>query len=391
MKTSRLVSVLALLACGLTSLRADELFQMAPKGVEPRWASPENPRGEKGGGATTLDGRKGRPSVPLKAGDSLVLAEASGTSGTIRRIWITIEKRSPQMLRSLRIDCYWDGAKKPAVSAPLGDFFGVGLGRMAAFQSALFSDPEGRSFNCFVPMPFRTGMKIVLANESSVDLAMVFYDVDYTVGDRHGDDALYFHAWFNRENPTQLRRDYTILPKVAGRGRFLGANIGVIADRQYHGCWWGEGEVKVYLDGDTTNPTLCGTGSEDYTGSAWGLGTFAHAYAGCTIADAATQSYAFYRFHVPDPIYFRSGARVTIQQIGCWDPKSIPVFRDSGRTVPSISGGGVNWNDPKLPPYGLFERQDDVSSCAYFYLDRADDDLPPLPPVAERTRGLAAE
>ncbi|HEY4300410.1 MAG TPA: glycoside hydrolase family 172 protein, partial [Candidatus Didemnitutus sp.] len=307
-------------------------------------------------------------------------------------IWLTIEQRTPQTLRGLRIDAYWDGAKKPAVSAPLGDFFGVGLGRMAAFQSALFTDPEGRSFNCLVPMPFRTGMRIVLTNESGVDLAMVFYDVDYTVGDAHGDDALYFHAWFNRENPTEPKRDYTILPKVAGRGRFLGANLGVIADRRYFGSWWGEGEVKVYLDGDEANPTLCGTGSEDYTGSAWGLGTFAHAYAGCTVADDAGASYCFYRFHVPDPVFFRTAAHVTIQQIGCWDPKSAAAFRAAGRVVPSTDGGRpVDWSDPKLARYGLFERQDDVSSCAYFYLDRPDDDLPPLPPVAERTRGLAKE
>ncbi|HVU22901.1 MAG TPA: glycoside hydrolase family 172 protein [Opitutus sp.] len=390
MKLPGLLTIAAALFATEIQLHAQDLYRMDPT-IQPRWASPENPKGLKGAAATTLDGRKGRPSVPLKAGAALVLAEASGTSGTIRRIWITIEKRSPQMLRAMRIDCYWDGAKKPAVSAPLGDFFGVGLGRMAAFQSALFSDPEGRSFNCFVPMPFRTGMKIVLTNESGTDLDMVFYDVDYTIGDRHGDDALYFHAWFNREDPTALRHDYAILAKVTGRGRFLGANVGVIADRQYHGCWWGEGEVKVYLDGDTANPTLSGTGSEDYVGSAWGLGTFAHAYAGCTVADGATQSYAFYRYHVPDPIYFRSDVHVTIQQIGCWDPKSIPVFRDAGRAVPAIAGGNVDWNDPKLPPYGLFERQDDVSSCAYFYLDRPDDDLPPLPPVAVRTRGLAAE
>ncbi len=234
-------------------------------------------------------------------------------------------------------------------------------------------------------------MKIVLTNESGVDLSMVFYDVDYTIGDRHGDDALYFHAWFNRENPTQLRRDYAILPQVKGRGRFLGANIGVIADGQYFGSWWGEGEVKVYLDGDTTNPTLCGTGSEDYVGSAWGLGTFSHPYAGCTIADDNPQSFAFYRFHVPDPIYFHADVRVTLQQIGCWDPKTAFQFRAAESALTAIAGGPVNWSDPQLPPYGLYERHDDVSSCAYFYLDRPDDDLPPLLPVAERTGGLGRD
>lgn len=141
---------------------------VVPDGVETRWASPENPKGEKGKAGQANAGRKGRPCLPLKPRERVVLAEARRTSGTVRRIWMTIGDRSPRMLRGLRLDCYWDGAKRPAVSAPLGDFFGTGLGRMAKFQSALFTSPEGRSFNSFVPMPFRTGMKIVLTNESGV-------------------------------------------------------------------------------------------------------------------------------------------------------------------------------------------------------------------------------
>ncbi len=370
-------------------LPAEDLFRMVP-GVEARWASAENPQGQKGAGGMTQAGRKGRPSVSLKSGATQVLAEAGGTSGTIRRIWLTINQRTPQTLRELRIEFYWDGAKRPAISVPLGDFFGVGLGQTAAFQSALFSNPEGRSFNCAVPMPFRTGMKVLLVNESNVDIDMLFYEVDYTIGDRHGDDVLYFHAWFNRESPTHLRQDYTILPKVSGRGRFLGVNIGVIADqKQFFQSWWGEGEVKVYLDGDTANPTLCGTGSEDYTGSGWGLGTFSHLCQGCTYANPDRQSFCFYRYHVPDPIFYHSNLRVTLQQIGCWDPKSILNFRAAGKSLCSIEPDKiVNWEDPKLAPYGLFERQDDVSSCAYFYLDRPDNDLPDLMPAPERSRGL---
>jgi hypothetical protein len=358
--------------------------------VEPRWASAENPQGKKGAGGTAFEGRKGSPSVAFKSGATQVLAEANDTSGMIRRIWITISDRSPQTLREIRIEFYWDGAKKPAISAPLGDFFGVGLGQMAPFQAALFSSPEGKSFNCSVPMPFRTGMKVQLINESKVDISMLFYDVDYTIGDRHGDDVLYFHAWFNRENPTQLRKDYTILPKVSGRGRFLGVNIGVIADKkQFFQSWWGEGEVKVYLDGDTTNPTLCGTGSEDYPGAAWGLGLYSHLYQGCPYLNDAKMSFCFYRYHVPDPIYYHSDIRVTIQQIGCWDAKSIFAFRAAKSSNLSIEPNKmVNWEDPQITQYGLFERQDDVSSCAYFYLDRPDNDLPALMPAKERSLGL---
>jgi len=386
-----LFTVPVLLLCHET--RAEDLFRSAPPGLETRWASAENPQGKKGEGGLTQAGRKGRPCFSLKSGATQVLAEASGTSGMIRRIWITINKRAPRTLREMRIEFYWDGAKKPAISAPLGDFFGMGIGQMAAFQSALFSDPEGRSFNCSVPMPFRTGMKVLLINESNVDLDMVFYDIDYTIGDRHDAGVLYFHAWFNRENPTQLRKDYTILPRLSGNGRFLGVNIGVIADqRQFFQSWWGEGEIKVYLDGDAANPTLCGTGSEDYAGSAWGLGTFSHLYQGCPYANPDKLSYCFYRYHVPDPIYFHSDIRVTLQQIGCWDPKSVFAFRAAGSALRSIeSDKVVNLGDPKLAPYGLFERQDDVSSCAYFYLDRPDNDLPALMPAEERSRGLTGE
>ena len=188
--------------------------------------------------------------MPLKAGEALTLAEVKGSSGTVRRIWATINDRGPRMLRGLRIDMYWDGASKPAVSAPFGDFFGLGLGQMTTWQSAVMSSPEGRSFTCYIPMPFRTGMKIVVTDESGTDLRALFYDVDYTVGDRHGPNVSYFHAVFRRENPTTIERDYEILPKVSGQGRFLGVNIGVIASRElYFKTWWGEGEVKVYLCG----------------------------------------------------------------------------------------------------------------------------------------------
>src|SRR5664280_503512 len=174
MKTPSILAFVSLLPGLLPVAGAQPLYQMSTNS-EARWASAENPGGEKGGGATTNSGRKGRPCIPLKAGESSVLAEVKGASGMIRRIWLTINERTPQTLRGIRLDIYWDGCARPAASAPLGDFFGVGLGRMAKFESALFADPEGRSFNCFVPMPFRTGMKVVLTNESAVDIEMVFY------------------------------------------------------------------------------------------------------------------------------------------------------------------------------------------------------------------------
>jgi hypothetical protein len=126
-------------------------FYTLPNGVETRWASPENPRGEKGAGGQANSGRKGRPSISIKAGEQATLAEVHGSSGTVRRIWATFNDRSPAMLRGLKIEMFWDGSTKPAVSAPFGDFFGMALGHMTSFQSALFASPEGKSFTVTFP------------------------------------------------------------------------------------------------------------------------------------------------------------------------------------------------------------------------------------------------
>ncbi len=385
MRTLALGSLLAaLFGSAYAQTKAGAELYSFPDGIEMRWASPENPSGERGRGGLENAGRKGRAYVPLAAGKQHVLAEVNGASGTVRRIWLTVVDRSPRMLRSLRIDIYWDGAATPAVSAPLGDFFGVGLGRTAAFQSALFSSPEGRSFNCYVPMPFRTGMKIVVTNEGSTNLRLLFYDVDYTLGEQHGADMLYFHAHFRRERPTSLQKDYTVLPEVRGRGRFLGANFGVVANQEVYGrSWWGEGEFKAYLDDDEANPTLNGTGTEDYAGTGWGLGEYAHLYQGCPVADKLLMSYCFYRYHVLDPIYFRRRARVTMQQIGHWGDTKLP--RRSKEPLYRAGPGRVVIDGPVK---GMFERHDDWSSCSYFYLDKPENGLPALGPLEQRLAGL---
>lgn len=366
-------------------LRAQALYEM-PEGVETRWASPENPRGERGQGAQAAGGRKGSPTIAIKAGASAVLAEAQNSSGVVRRIWMTIPDRSPRMLRGLRLDMYWDGARRPAVSAPVGDFFGVGLGEMAIFQSALFSNPEGRSFNSVVPMPFKTGMRIVLTNESGRDLPELFYDVNYTLGDKHPANMLYLHAHWRRENPTTIQRDYEILPRVTGRGRYLGANIGVIVNRaEYFNTWWGEGEVKIYLDGDREFPTIAGTGTEDYIGTAWGQGQFAHLYQGSPVADEGRMRWCFYRYHIVDPVYFRRDARVTMQQIGYLADHSRGGFIRTGRKLLRAGPGQAEFD---LTKDGKFERADDWSSTAYFYLDAPESALPPLDAVEKRIAGL---
>jgi hypothetical protein len=380
--------VLILMFLAVSSAQAQALY-VVPDGVETRWASPENPTGERGKAASTNGGRKGSAFFPLKAGEQRTLAEVKTGSGMVRRIWMTLNDRSPAMLRGLRLDMYWDGAKQPAVSAPLGDFFGVGLGGIVPFESAIFSSPEGRSFNASIPMPFRNGMRVVLTNESGKDQRQVYYDIDYTLGDRLPADALYFHAHFRRENPTRMQHDFEILPHLNGKGRYLGTNVGVIVDGQRYGAsWWGEGEVKIYLDGDEKLPTLSGTGTEDYIGTGYSLGTYSHLYQGATIADHERQRYAFYRYHLNDPVYFRQEIRVTLQQIGFfWSNDGTP----EKPLLPPIYNAGEGLHELDLrhvPQVNLFERADDYSSCAYFYLDRPENGLAPLISAESRMQGL---
>jgi len=189
-----------------------------------------------------------------------------------------------------------------------------------------------------------------------------------------------------------MQKDYHILPKLSGKGRFLGTNIGVIANMKlYFKAWWGEGEVKIYLDGDKEFPTLCGTGTEDYIGTGWGQGQYAHLYQGCHIADHDNFQYCFYRYHIPEPVYFHKDIRVTIQQIGCWTPDSKPLIYAAGTKIVQQHEEGLVEVDlsPSNPnEYGGFERQDDWSSCAYFYLDSPENQLPELDPVEKRVVGL---
>jgi hypothetical protein len=200
--------------------------------LEPRWSSPENINGQKGMGGKENNSAKGHPYDSIPADSSLSLLDIDG-KGIIQRIWITINDRSPEMLRALKIEMFWDNSEIPAVSVPFGDFFGVGLGRTTAFQNALFANAEGRSFNCFIPMPFRKHAKIVVTNESGKKLNNIFFDVDYSLLKYWDEQFLYFHASWNRDTATTLAKDFELLPLVQGKGRFLGVNIGVSANPLY--------------------------------------------------------------------------------------------------------------------------------------------------------------
>ena len=368
-----------------------QLPQM-PHNVETRWFSAENWLGEKGQGGQSHNTRKGSPCFPLAAGEQKCLAHYDGGSGCLRRIWLTINNRTPQTLRGLRIQFYWDGADKPAVDAPLGDFFGQGLGRCFRFESAINSNPEGRSFNTCIPMPFKTGMRVELINESGIDIQMVFYDINITINDPVDDDTLYFHAYWHRQQQTTMYQDFEFLPHVNGRGSFLGVNVSVIANQElYFKGWWGEGECKCYIDGDDALPTLCGTGTEDYIGTAWGQGQYDHLYQGCPVADGEHMQYCFYRYHIPDPIYFHKDLRVCMQQIGGLSPQIMEQVHGIGGQIQKPYGEeGMldlqHYIDEKK--FSIHEREDDDwSSCAYFYLDAPSNALPELQSAEIRTAG----
>ncbi len=373
-----------------------------PAGIQTRWSSFENPTAGKGIAAQENCGAKGHPCDVIPDGHAVTLLDVKG-SGLVNRIWLTVNDRSPAALRGLVFEAVWDDAKIPAVSVPLGDFFGIGLGRRTPFECALFSDPEGRSFNSLVPMPFRESAKIRLLNESGRQV-LLWYDIDFLLGVRHPPDTLYFHASWRRESPNRLGRDFAILPEVRGAGRFLGCNMGIIVSPLYSAAWWGEGEVKFWLDDDREFPTLCGTGLEDYVGSAWGLGAYTNRLQGCSIADKARGQWAMYRLHLDDPVFFDHSCRVCVQTIGGAPKQRVKELLDSGAplipvTLSSPDGpvglkfleatAPVKPTAPDLPEGWVnFYRQDDWSATAYFYLNTPENGLPVLPPAAERSAGL---
>jgi D-arabinan exo alpha-(1,3)/(1,5)-arabinofuranosidase (non-reducing end) len=388
------VSVLTLLSA--TKIVAQELFTM-PKGAESAVSSFENLNGQKGQGGKSNSGAKGHAFESLNAGESKTLLYIK-SAGIIQRMWFTIDERTPVMLRSLRLRMYWDGADKPAVDVPFGDFFCVGLGKPVAFQSALFTNPEGRSFNCYIPMPFKKGARVVLSNESDSNLNLLFFDIDFTRLTEPPKDMLYFHACWNRAIHSVPGKDFELLPSVAGRGRFLGVNVGVNVDSSYRRTWWGEGEVKFYIDGDSAYPTINGTGAEDYIGTGWGESSFAHLYQGCTIADGPKGLYAFYRFHIPDPIYFQDHFKATIQEMGGGFNGEVKSIKEKGVPMIPVSVSGdheftmLMQSPQSLTDSGFskgwvnFYRVDDYSATAYFYLDKPISNLKELVSVKERIK-----
>ncbi len=337
-----------------------------------RSISAENPTGGKGMGAMAEEGPgKGAardfgkgwkiyPSIGIDPGETAVLADIAG-SGAIKTVWMTGCLGRDYILR-----IYWDDQKTPSVECPLPDFFGCGWQDAenkipmpyAPIDSAMISVNPCNGFNSYFTMPFRARCRITLENRN-IKRAQLYYQINYELGEVP-EDALYFHAQWRRTNPVPLNEEYVILDGVKGSGHYVGTmlNVGINGPN----LWWGEGEIKFFMDGDNEYPTICGTGTEDYFGGAWGwdvngrytpyttlyMGVhFIHEPSG---GEDCQQRFSMYRWHVKDPVIFEENLRVTIQDLG---------WRRNGK-------------------YYL-GRNDDFSSVAYWYQTLPAPSFPELP------------
>jgi len=330
--------------------------------AQTRSISPENFTGEKGKGGMATEGTgakaarelgqgwKVSPSVRIVPGQTFIMADVQG-AGAIQHIWMT--PTGNNRLNILRM--YWDGEENPSVECPAGDFFACGCGEYTPVNSLAVCVNPGSGFNCYWMMPFRKSFKITMTNMAERSMVL-YYQIDYTLTAVPKDMA-YFHAQFRRVNPLPDKTDYTIIEGVRGRGHYIGTYMTWGSNSP---GWWGEGEIKFFMDGDTKFPTICGTGTEDYFCGSYGFhkpGTreyqeFNTAYAGMPqVIQSETQPrFSLYRWHIMDPVRFEKDLRVTIQALG-WK-------RTGGLYLPL---------------------QDDLSSVAFWYQTEPHAPFPKLP------------
>lgn len=334
-----------------------------------RSVSAENPTGEPGKGGMAVpdpaepkpaasaraaddlgQGWKVRPFIRVNAGETAVLMDVAGP-GVIQHIWLV-----EGLNRGLVLRFYWDGEATPSIETPVPEFFAVGHGRFAPVNSLAVTVNPANALNCFWPMPFRTRARITLTNETDADVPLVAYQITYLETDVPT-AAGTFHAQYRRAT-TGERNPYTLLDGVKGLGCYAGT---FLAWTQMERGWFGEGEIKFYLDGDDRFPTICGTGTEDYFLGSYGFPRpFTTAYSGTVLpaSDGAEPPsfWSLYRWHIQDPIHFTQDLRVTLQALG-W---------------------GADGKYRKLA--------DDIASVAYWYQAEPHAPFPPLPTLPERLR-----
>jgi hypothetical protein len=326
--------------------------------------SPENFTGEKGKGAMAKEGVaskasrdlgqgwKVNPYVVIDAGKTFTLAEISG-SGSIQHIWMTPTGNWRYSI--LRI--YWDDEQEPSIEVPVGDFFAMGWGKYSQISSLAVAVNPGSAFNCYWPMPFRRKAKITIENLDEKPIS-VYYQIDF-IRTQVPQDAAYFHAQFRRVNPLPYKEVYTLVDHIKGRGQYVGTYV---AWGVHNNGWWGEGEIKFYIDGDKDFPTIAGTGTEDYFNGSYDFEhpekhvytEFSGPYSGLIQVlqpdglYKSQQRFGLYRWHIADPVRFNDDLRVTIQALG---------WHSGGRYLPL---------------------QDDISSVVYWYQTEPHNAFPKL-------------
>ncbi len=343
------------------------VYRLTP--MQSRSVSPENKRGEKGkGGMAKLgegtasnaardlgQGWKVDPYIYIEPGETAELMDVDG-EGVIQHIWMTCTGTwRDEILRM-----YWDGAEHPSVECPVGDFFACGWGEFAQVNSAAVCVNPGSAFNCYWPMPFKKHSRITIENRGA-HRVVIYYQISYNLM-ALPEDAGYFHAQFRRVNPLAYKDVYTLLDGAKGPGRYVGTYMAWGVNNT---GWWGEGEIKFFMDGDTEFPTICGTGTEDYFCGSYNFeNQKTHAYQPFTTAYAGLPQviqpdgtyrsqtrFGLYRWHLADPIAFDKELRVTIQALG---------WRSEGRYLPL---------------------QDDIASVSFWYQQNLNAMLPALPDV----------
>lgn len=337
-----------------------------------RSISPENFTGEKGNGGMATEGTgsnasrdlgqgwKVSPSVKIKPHTTFTLGDITGP-GSIQHIWMTPTGN----WRYSILRFYWDDEKEPSVETPVGDFFAMGWGQYAQLSSLAVTVNPGSAFNCYWPMPFRKKCRITLENIADEEMTL-YYQIDYILTEVPA-DAAYFHAQFRRTNPLPYKTDYVLTEGIKGKGHYVGT---FIAWGVNNNGWWGEGEIKFFVDGDDKFPTICGTGTEDYFCGSYNFDTKTKNAAGVEVAGytefntpyaglhqvikgdglyKSNQRFGLYRWHITDPIRFEKDLRVTIQALG---------WRSGGRYLPL---------------------KDDIASVVFWYQAEPHAPFPKLP------------
>ena len=304
----------------------------------------------------------------IDPGATLTVLDADGP-GELTHIWFTLASPEDYHLKRIVLRMYWDGESTPSVEAPLGDFFGLGLGEYHIWQSAVLSVANERALNCFFPMPFQKHARITVANEGKRKVDAFYFNLDYRMFPHPlAAKTLYFHAQFRQAQPnhgwTNDWRDNGdprvddaknidgknnyVWMEATGRGHYVGVAMSVLQNQDN---WWGEGDDMFFIDGESS-PSITGTGSEDYFLGAYdfGNGPFSYQLYGAAVKgeESAGARSSVYRFHLDSPIPFTKSLRATIEH------------------------GHAN------------HRSDNFYSVAYWYQSEPHAAFPPLPPVEQR-------